>query len=103
MMLVNELSYQYGLLNEADLAELNLLCSELLSSHILAVLTKIDIKKLIDLLKKDKKTIGSVTSFVFLKSPGDIRFIQHELTDRLVTEISQALKKIMGLHSRQSQ
>lgn len=97
MILVNELSHKQGLLDEANLIELNQLCLALLDDAIFAILKKIDIQELIGLLKKDKKTIGSITSFVFVKSPGDIHFIKLELTDALVMDIDQALQKIIAL------
>lgn len=94
MILVNELSYQQGLLNKTTLDSFNVLCFDLINDTVVTHLKKIKLENIIDLIQKDKKTLGSHTSFVLMKASGDTCFVQFELNDKLLADIQSAFDTI---------
>lgn len=90
IVIVDKLSANRGLLKEADRQEIKRCAQKL-----------IDIKKLSDniieelpvLLRKDKKTIGNATSFVFITAPGKTQFVKLEVTAELTREITDIIKE----------
>lgn len=95
MAMVNELSYRHGLLSAADLKTLNTLCYDLIDDTVMACLAAIHLDTIISLVQKDKKTIGQMTSFVFMKSLGDTRFVKLQLDAKLLSDIETALQRVL--------
>lgn len=96
MVLVNYLSHAQGLLSKNDLDELNVLCFDLLGERILNILKTLSLDSMISLLKKDKKTEGQVTNFIFMKNIGDTHFVKLVLDEKLAGQIQQAFSKIIS-------
>jgi len=71
--------------------KLDNLCIELIDKD---VLRNIDCSEIGELLKKDKKTIGSKATFVVLEEFGKICFISRTIDDNLVDEMNEALRAL---------
>lgn len=95
MILVNEISYAQSLLSKENLDALNKLCFDLVNDHVLACLKKVSLDSIVGLIQKDKKTIGKYTSFVLLKSPGDICITKLELNEKMHSDIQNAFNKML--------
>lgn len=96
MALVNELSHRQGLLSGQDLKALNTLCYDLLDDKVMACLAGICLDDIIALIQKDKKTIGQMTSFVFIAAVGETRFIKLALNQVLLEAIRAALQNVLA-------
>lgn len=95
MALVNELSHQHGLLSTQDLTALNALCYDLLDDKVLTRLAGIRLDDIVELIQKDKKTIGQMTNFVFMAAVGQTRFVQLELNPALLEAIRAAFHQVL--------
>lgn len=96
MIIANELSHELNLLSNADRTRLNALCFDLLNDDVLDHLKKVPIEKIIETLQKDKKTLGQITSFVLIKSPGNTQFIKLELNQNLMLKINNAFNRVLN-------
>lgn len=96
MILVNEISHAQGLLSKENLIALNTLCFDLINEQVSSCLKKICLNSIVSIIQKDKKTIGKLTSFVLLKSPGDICITTLELNEKLLSDIQYAFNKMVG-------
>lgn len=94
MILENQLSVDQGLLSEKEHAELQALCLELLDKNMLEMLHKIDAKKLLSVLSRDKKMRAKEIHFALLKTLGEMYFIRLPLDDRLVGVLNHDTTKI---------
>ncbi len=95
MIVVNELSYQIGLLTESMKDQLNLLCLELLNKNTFAIMKDISTDALLDLLKNDKKVESSEITFVFIKTIGETHFVKLLLDVKLLNQIKIVINDIL--------
>lgn len=95
MALVNELSHQHGLLSAQDLTALNALCYDLLDDQVMTCLAEIGLDDMVELIQKDKKTVGQMTSFVFMAAVGQTRFVQLTLNPELLEAIRAVFHNVL--------
>ena len=88
MIVANELSRHRNMLNAEENKSLKALSYDLLDQDSLHGLST---SNLGDLLQKDKKTSGSLITFILLESIGEIRLIPMHLNSKLIDEISEIL------------
>lgn len=81
MLFANQLSYLDGQLDEEEKNRLDLLCQELLSENVCALVQKINLDLLADVLQKDKKNANEQLIFVLCKSIGQVYFKQMKCDD----------------------
>lgn len=74
-----------------NLDKLNSACLDLIDNN---VTKNMNFAPLKDLILKDKKTIGTKTTFIVLQELGKTIFVDKEIDDVLVKEIIQQIKKI---------
>ena len=96
MILVNEMSCALELLSYPDKEELNRLCMDLLEDRVLRILQTIDVNKILELIKHDKKTLGNEINFVLLKAPGDSAFVRLSIDQNLLTSIKAAFAEVVA-------
>lgn len=97
MILVNRLSYEEKLLDEKNFEWLNKLCMNLVTSDVLNIFQTVSLTNIIDLIRKDKKTIGDETSFVFIKRPGNTIFVKRKLDETLYQHIASAFQSLCSI------
>ena len=90
LLCVNEMSRRRGLLSQQSCDEIRLLANHLFQT---APVTGNIIQELPALLLKDKKSIGNAVQFVFIQEIGSTLFKKLEVTNLLVEEIADILKK----------
>ena len=93
ILIVNEMSYNRELLNKEDRDLVKKLSLDLLDKETMDILANTDLTDLEDLIKKDKKTKGNVTNFVFIGEIGKTVFVPLELTEELISEIEDIIHK----------
>lgn len=98
MVLANELSYAQGLLSTDNLITLNKLCFNLINQHVLSCLRKITLENIIEVVQKDKKTIGQHVNFILLNAPGNIGIVKLKLNEKLLSDIHSAFNKLLGVY-----
>ncbi len=86
MVVVDKLSSNRSRLSEAERAEIKKYALDLLDKNMLLAIKTDD---LLDLIQKDKKTVGNITSFVVIDSIGDMKFLKLALNSETITEIKQ--------------
>ena len=90
LLCVNEMSRLRGLLSQQSCDEIRHLANHLFQT---APVTGNIIQELPALLLKDKKSIGNAVQFVFIQAIGNTLFKKLEVTNLLVEEIVDILKK----------
>lgn len=94
MIVVNGLSEEHKLLKKSEKDELDLLCKALLDKNVQSNLKTMDISRITELLKKDKKTLGNTINFVVIKTAGDTRLLPIELNKFNTNNILNIIKAI---------
>jgi 3-dehydroquinate synthase len=94
MMVVDALSAARGLLSAGERARLDALGRDILGEASLAALRGVDLRRLTDLLGKDKKAVASKVAFVLVKAIGEMRFVALENDAALAAEIAAAVRAI---------
>jgi 3-dehydroquinate synthase len=94
MMLVNELSCTNNVLNVDENDIISQQCRDLLTDDIMNIMANIDLAKLIALLKKDKKTKGSILNLVFLEKIGKTIGYESDLNGKFKDNVNEILKKL---------
>jgi 3-dehydroquinate synthase len=92
MIVANELSNRKHLLSRKENNLLKNLSFDLLDQDILRGLS---ISKLGELLQKDKKTSGSLLTFILLKSIGETRLVPIHLNSIFIDEISEIIAEYL--------
>ncbi|MDR3490943.1 MAG: 3-dehydroquinate synthase [Gammaproteobacteria bacterium] len=92
MILVNELSYQNGLLTENQKEKLNELCLGLLNQSIFTIMQNLSTETLLDLLRNDKKVENAEVKFVFIKTAGETCFVKLALDTQLLSKINLVIQ-----------
>ncbi|MGB2578773.1 3-dehydroquinate synthase [Elusimicrobium simillimum] len=90
MVIVNKLSKNRNILNDADYELTQRLSKELLGP---SLVKQVSLDGLNKLLKKDKKTEGNLVNFVIISKLGDTQFLKLPLDENLFNEISEAIQK----------
>lgn len=90
MIVVDKLSANRGLFDEQSRLYIKKLAKQLLDAGQTA---QIHTQGLIDLIRKDKKTIGSRTNFVVMSGLGKTVFLQVELDDKTQKELTEIIEK----------
>jgi 3-dehydroquinate synthase len=85
IIIVNKLFQKRGVLNNEDYNLIKKLSIEVLGEDF--TLKNIPLNGLDKLLKKDKKTEGSIINFVAISSLGNTKFLKLELSESLIQEI----------------
>ena len=88
MIIVNRLSVNRGMLDEKTHLRIKKLADDLLISQ---NVKSIDTSKLLELIQKDKKTIGNTTTFVVIEQLGNTKFLKLQLTSDVLAEINRAI------------
>ncbi len=94
MIIVNDMSCNRNLLKKEKNKSLTKILNKLLDHNVRKVLKKLDVNKLGQLLKKDKKTRGDITNFVFIKDLGNTIFVPIKINKNLLIEIKNIIKII---------
>lgn len=74
MILENQLSVQYDLMDKGTGEKINSLCFDLLNEKIMSHYQKIQLEKIIALLKTDKKASGDSVTFALIGKVGNVFF-----------------------------
>ena len=90
MLIVNEISRRRGMLTEDETSKIKQYAKDIVD---LKLVSKIKTSGMADLLRKDKKTMGSQLTLVVMESVGNTEFLKMELGDKILTEIDDILKK----------
>lgn len=90
MIVVDKLSSNRGLLPESERLSIKKAAKELLEPSMTAM---INTDGLLDLIHKDKKTIGNTTTFVIIDTAGKTRFIKLELNAQTLNELNEIINK----------
>lgn len=90
MVVVDKISANRGRLAESERLAIKQYALDLLD---LEMILKIQTAGLLDLIKKDKKTVGSATSFVIIDLIGDMKFLKLILNQETISEIEKILNE----------
>lgn len=88
MIVVDKLSANRGKLPEASRLRLKKAAKELLAPEMTAM---INTDGLLELIHKDKKTLGNATNFVIIEAPGVTRFLKLELNPETIAELNNII------------
>jgi 3-dehydroquinate synthase len=94
MMVVNELSFRNGYMNESTKTTLNNLISSLLDEEVKDCFKTLSVDTILTLLKKDKKAVGSSIHFTFITEVGNMIFFKKEMNHELKEELASIIKTI---------
>jgi 3-dehydroquinate synthase len=95
MLIENELSHARGLLSTAECDRMLLIGAKLVSAKAREELRMLDLSGIVELLHKDKKTLGSILKLVVVEKVGQIRFIDLPLDDQTTGIIRQAIATLL--------
>lgn len=90
MVVVDKLSANRNRLSEVERGTIKKYALELFDEN---MLSEIKTDGLINLIKKDKKTVGNATSFVVIDSIGDMKFLKLTLNSETIEEIEKILNE----------
>lgn len=90
MLIVNRLSVNRSLLDEKTHLRIRNLIKDLLDAQ---DIKSINTANLMDLIQKDKKTVGNTTTFVIIESMGNTKFLNLELSAVVWDEINNAINE----------
>lgn len=90
ILVENQISYNRGLLSNAELERLNSIGMKLISPKILTYLLTFDADTLLKYLMNDKKVIGTTLKLATLQNIGSMKFIDLILDSQGQKEISKA-------------
>ena len=76
MMIVNQLSFEQGLLGEEDFRTLNKTCFDLVDADSRQLLTTLNTQDMMLRLQQDKKVSGDKVTLIMLYAPGHLGFVQ---------------------------
>lgn len=93
MLLVNELSFNRGILAQKNRDFITARCLDLLDRKTLEIVGRLNVGKLSEYLKKDKKAVGSSLNFAMLIEPGKTVLLPLEVDAKLCAEIEEIMKK----------
>ncbi|MFA6424401.1 MAG: 3-dehydroquinate synthase family protein [Candidatus Magasanikbacteria bacterium] len=95
VIVVNTLAMKRGDLNNELAGEIQKPLVGLLSDEIKDSLRNLKTEKIADLLKMDKKAIGSMVNFVLIKKLGDTFFLKINIDNEFVSELNNILSSIL--------
>ena len=72
------------------------MCLDLIDGDITAHVKRLQAGELVELLKKDKKTLGTKVNLVVLKHIGETIFVQVPLGATLAEEVKNIITKVFG-------
>jgi len=96
MILVDELSALKDILPAEEKTHVQKLCLDLIDGDITAHVKRLQAGELVELLKKDKKTLGTKVNLVVLKHIGETIFVQVPLGATLAEEVKNIITKVFG-------
>ncbi|PJD93189.1 MAG: hypothetical protein CK424_03095 [Legionella sp.] len=91
MMIVNQMSFEQGLLSQEHFFAIDSLCLSLIDEQSLAHLNRMDTKEIMQRLKQDKKVSGDQVTFVMLKQAGGLAFVKVTMNEDLENQMSRIL------------
>lgn len=83
MMIVNQLSFEQGLLGAEDFHALNKTCFDLVDADSRNLLTTLNTQDMMRRLQQDKKVSGDKVTLIMLYAPGQLGFVQCVMDDDL--------------------
>lgn len=89
MIVVDKLSANRGFLKEESRLMIKKPAKQLLTPEMTAM---INTEGLTELIRKDKKTLGNVTNFVIIESPGVTKFLKLALTPETIKELNHIIE-----------
>lgn len=94
LLIKNEMSFRRGFLPELQKEQIKRLAFEIIDPLSIQVMHNLQLAELAQLLKKDKKTLGSIINFVMLYQIGDVKILSIELNEQLLSEITEIIKEL---------
>ncbi len=95
VLVENEISYARNLLSDAERRRMLRLGKPLVPAKARAVLERIDLDGILDILRRDKKTEGTVLKLVVVEKIGQIRFIDLPLQQDTISVLRHALGRVL--------
>ena len=95
VIVANELAKKRGYLSAEQVSDLDVPLVEFLSEEIRKSLKNLRTEKIAELLKMDKKAIGSNVSFVMISKLGETFFLKLSIDDEFVSELNHILGSII--------
>lgn len=96
ILVESAISRSRGLLSETDYQRLLKLGKPLIPEKTRALLQTIVLDDILDVLRRDKKTEGTVLKLVVVERIGQIRFIDLALEESTIPVLQDALKKVLA-------
>lgn len=95
ILVENEIALKRGMLNKEERDRLFMIGRQLIPSKSLQIFKGTSLNGILDLLRRDKKTEGTVLKLATLESIGDMRFIDFELNEAGVEELEAAVASVL--------
>lgn len=95
ILVENEIALKRGMLDQKERDRLLNIGRQLIPLKSLRVFAETPLDGILELLRRDKKTEGTVLKLATLKSIGDMRFIDFELNEDGVVELQGAVKSVL--------
>lgn len=96
ILVENEISHARGLLSKGERDRMLAIGRHLVSDSARKELASLNLDGIVDLLRKDKKTLGSTLKLVVVEKVGQIRFINLELNDETAGQIRRTIDAVLG-------
>lgn len=94
ILIKNEMSFRRGNLSKLKKDQIKELAFEIIDSFSIQAVHDLQLTELPQLLKKDKKTLGSTTNFVMLQQLGEVKVIPMELNKQLLSEVTEIVHEL---------
>ncbi len=93
IIIANELGREYGLMSQEHCTYLNRLALDLLDASAVEIMREFNSSKLLNLLRKDKKTESTKVTLVLMTKPGETAFRPTEIDSNLENMVTSIVKR----------
>ena len=94
IVLVNQIGFDIGCLNQVQLDLVKGYCLDLLDESVLNSLKKLTACEILNYVKQDKKVLADSITLVLLENIGQIKFFSIKMDDLLTNKIQKALQTL---------
>lgn len=94
MMIVNQLSYEQGLLAREHYIAVNSACFQLVDDESRQLLATLDSQDMMRRLQQDKKVAGNTVTLILLLAPGHLSFVKMVMDEQLQQRLNKARQQL---------
>jgi 3-dehydroquinate synthase len=93
MMIVNQLSFEQGLLSREHFIAINSACCNLVDTESRHLLKELNVEEMMQRLQQDKKVAGNTVTLIMLHAPGHLGFVKTIMDEHLQQRLQKACQQ----------